>query len=95
MGFGQGAFGTSGTGFILLVLIFLIQFGVALGQLVGAISPSLQVAVLFNPVLGVILSTFCGVTIPYFNLAPFWRTWLYELVPFTRSMAAMISTELQ
>lgn len=94
MGFGQGAFGTSGTGFILLVLIFLIQFGVALGQLVGAISPSLQVAVLFNPVLGVILSTFCGVTIPYFNLAPFWRTWLYELVPFTRSMAAMISTEL-
>lgn len=95
MGFGQGTFGTAGNGFILLIVIFLELFGVSLGQAIGSITPSIQVAVLFNPVLGVVLSTFCGVTLPYPTMETFWRSWLYELVPYTRSVAAIIATELQ
>ncbi|KAF5385059.1 hypothetical protein D9615_001097 [Tricholomella constricta] len=94
IGFGQGAAGNNGTGFQLLVIIFMLLFGVSLGQLVAAVSPSVQVAVLFNPFLGLVLSQFCGVTIPYPTLITFWRSWVYELDPYTRTLAAMVSTEL-
>ncbi|KAJ7651525.1 pleiotropic drug resistance ABC transporter [Mycena polygramma] len=92
-GFGQGSAGTNGTGFQLLVTIIMMLFGVTLGQLIASISPSVQVAVLFNPFLGLVLTTFCGVTIPHVTNS-FWWTWLYQLVPYTRSLAAMVSTEL-
>lgn len=94
IGFGQGAAGLNGTGFQLLIIIFMLLFGVSLGQLVAAVSPSVQVAVLFNPFIGLVLSQFCGVTIPYPALIKFWRSWIYELDPYTRTLAAMVSTEL-
>ncbi|THG96948.1 hypothetical protein EW026_g4983 [Hermanssonia centrifuga] len=94
MGFGQGAAGNAGNGFQLLVTIFMELFGVSLGQLIGAISPNIQTAALFNPFLGLILTTFCGVTIPFPTMAKFWRSWLYQLVPYTRTLSAMLSTEL-
>jgi len=53
-----------------------------------------KVAVLVNPFLSLVLGTFCGVTIPYPSMAKFWRSWLYQLDPFTRTLAAMVSTEL-
>ena len=40
--FGKGAAGINGTGFQLLIIIFMMMFGVSLGQLVAAISPSIQ-----------------------------------------------------
>jgi len=116
MGFGQGSEGINGTGFQLLVILFMLLFGVTLGQMVAALSPSVQVntrllvpfnliytdrgphvkvAVLFNPFIALVLATFCGVTIPYPNLISFWRSWLYELNPYTRTLAAMVSTELR
>ncbi|KAG5652201.1 hypothetical protein H0H81_005936 [Sphagnurus paluster] len=94
IGFGQGAAGLNGTGFQLLIVTFMILFGVSLGQLVAAISPSVQVAVLFNPFIALVLSQFCGVTIPYPTMVKFWRSWMYELDPYTRALAAMVSTEL-
>ncbi|KAG6841566.1 hypothetical protein C0991_009601 [Blastosporella zonata] len=94
IGFGQGAAGLNGTGFQLLIIIFMLLFGVSLGQLVAALSPSVQVAVLFNPFLGLVLSQFCGVTIPYPTLIKFYRSWIYQLDPYTRTLAAMVSTEL-
>lgn len=94
IGFGQGAAGINGTGFQLLVLIFVELFGVTFAQLIGAISPSVQIAVLFNPLLATILSTFCGVTIQYPDIPKWARTWLYYLDPYTRVMGSMISTEL-
>ncbi|KDQ33995.1 hypothetical protein PLEOSDRAFT_1091717 [Pleurotus ostreatus PC15] len=94
IGFGQGAAGLDGTGLQLVVLIFMLFFGISFGQLLAAISPSVQVAVLFNPVINLIVSTFCGVTIPYPTMISFWRTWLYELVPYTRTMASTVATEL-
>ena len=68
---------------------------VGLGQFVGAISPNIQTAALFTPFVGLTLSQFCGVTIPYPTLAKFWRSWLYQLDPYTRTLSAMVSTELQ
>ncbi|KAJ3512950.1 hypothetical protein NLJ89_g3230 [Agrocybe chaxingu] len=94
MGYGQGSAGLNGTGFQLLIIIFMLLFGVTLGQMVAALSPSVQVAVLFNPFIGLVLSTFCGVPIPYPTMNGFWRSWLYELDPYTRTLAAMVSTEL-
>ena len=43
MGFGKGAEGTAGNGYQLLMIIFVELFGVTLGQLIAAISPSIQV----------------------------------------------------
>ncbi|KAH7886334.1 pleiotropic drug resistance ABC transporter [Phlebopus sp. FC_14] len=94
MGFGKGAAGINGTGFQLLIVIFMEFFGVSIGQLIASISPSVQIAVLFNPFVGVVLAIFCGVTIPYPSLIPFWRDFLYQLSPYTRTLAAMLSTEL-
>ncbi|KAF7797165.1 hypothetical protein EIP86_008357 [Pleurotus ostreatoroseus] len=68
---------------------------VSLGQLIGAISPNIQTAALFNPFLALMLTTFCGVTIPYATMARFWKSWLYQLVPYTRTLSAMLGTELQ
>ncbi|KAI0064587.1 hypothetical protein BV25DRAFT_1869256 [Artomyces pyxidatus] len=94
MGFGQGAAGTNGTGFQFLVVLFTELFAVSLGQFIASISPSIQIAVLWTPPISVILGNFCGVTIPYPTLGKFWRSWLYQLDPFTRMLAAMLSTEL-
>ncbi|KAF9236851.1 ABC-2 type transporter-domain-containing protein [Melanogaster broomeanus] len=93
MGFGKGDTGINGTGFQLLIVIFMELFGVSIGQLVASISPSIQIAALFNPFIGMILTIFCGVTIPYPNLNPFWK-WLYQLTPYTRTIGAMLPTEL-
>ncbi|KAF8215759.1 pleiotropic drug resistance ABC transporter [Mycena galopus ATCC 62051] len=92
-GFGQGSAGTNGTGFQLLITLIMMLFGVSFGQLIAAISPSVQVAALFNPFMALVLTTFCGVTIPHVSNG-YWWTWLYQLVPYTRSLAAMVSTEL-
>lgn len=94
-GFGKGSAGLDGTGFQLLCILFMMLFGVSFGQLLSAISPSVQVAVLFNPFFGLIFNTFCGVPIPYPTMIKFWRAWLYQVIPFTRYNAAMLSTELQ
>jgi hypothetical protein len=56
--------------------------------------PHTKVAVLFNPFIALVLATFCGVTIPYPTMIKFWRSWLYQLDPYTRTLAAMVSTEL-
>jgi ATP-binding cassette, subfamily G (WHITE), member 2, SNQ2 len=45
MGFGQGADGVGGNFFQLLVVIFVELFGVSLGQVVGALSPSIRVSI--------------------------------------------------
>ncbi|KAI0673639.1 ABC-2 type transporter-domain-containing protein [Trametes maxima] len=93
MGYGDGTAGVGGTFFQLLAIIFMELFGVSLGQFIGAISPSMQIAPLFNPFIIVVLSTFCGVTLPYPTMPSYWK-WLYQLSPYTRIVSAMLSTEL-
>jgi len=94
MGYGQGATGIPGTGFRLLIVIFMVLFGVSFGQLIAAISPSVQVAVLFNPFIVLVLATFCGVQLPYPRMIGFWRAWLYHLDLYTWTLGAMLPTEL-
>ena len=94
MHFGQGDTGLNGTGFQLLIVTFMELFGVSIGQLIAALSPSIEITVPFNPFIGIVLVLFCGVTLPYPDMPSFWRDWLYQLVPYTRTISAMLSTEL-
>jgi len=94
MHFGQGSAGTNGTGFQLLVILITELYAVTLGQLIASITPSIQIAALFISPIQIILSNMCGVTIPYPTLNTFWRSWLYQLDPFTRMIGAILSTEL-
>ena len=94
MHFGQGSTGTSGTGFQFLVILITEFYAVTLGQLIASVTPSIQIAALFTAPIQIILTNICGVTIPYPVLGKFWRSWLYQLDPFTRMLAAMLSTEL-
>ncbi|KAI0273384.1 pleiotropic drug resistance ABC transporter [Gloeopeniophorella convolvens] len=94
MHFGQGSAGLNGTGFQLLVILITEMFAVTLGQLIASITPGIQIASLFTPPVMIILSSFCGVTVPYPAMGKFWRSWLYQLDPFTRMLASMLSTEL-
>ncbi|KAI0307355.1 ABC-2 type transporter-domain-containing protein [Multifurca ochricompacta] len=93
-GFGQGSAGLGGIWLQLVVILFVELFGVSLGQLIAAITPSVQVGVLFDPFIMVVLTTFCGVTIPFPYLAHSWRLLVYQLNPFTRLLGAMLATEL-
>ncbi|KIJ54162.1 hypothetical protein M422DRAFT_25123 [Sphaerobolus stellatus SS14] len=93
-GFGQGTEGLRGNGYQLLMCIVLEFFGVSLGQLIASISPSAQVAALYNPFINIILSNFAGVTIPFPQMAKFWRSWLYHISPYTYALGGMLSTEL-
>ena len=43
MGYGQGSAGITGTVFQLLIINFVMAYGVSLGQMVAAFSPSIQV----------------------------------------------------
>jgi hypothetical protein len=44
VGYGHGAAGLGGTGFQLIIVILMGLFGVSFGQLLGAVSPSVQVS---------------------------------------------------
>ncbi|KAG9049168.1 hypothetical protein FS837_010987 [Tulasnella sp. UAMH 9824] len=95
MDLGQGSSGKGGSGYFLLMILAVELFGVSMAQAVAALLPSIKVAVLTNMPITLILTTFAGVTIPYPNLAKFWKSWLYELSPFTRVVAGLVVTELQ
>lgn len=85
---------SSRAGYQFAMVLITEIFSVTLGQAVAALAPSIPIAALFNPFLLVIFSLFCGVTIPKPNLNIFWRSWMYELNPFTRLVAGMVTTAL-
>ncbi|KAJ5737639.1 uncharacterized protein N7483_002764 [Penicillium malachiteum] len=77
--------------FIVLVTEF---FAVTLGQVISALTPNSFIASQLNPPITIIFSLFCGVTIPKPQMPKFWRSWLYQLDPFTRLISGMVVTEL-
>jgi len=93
MHLGQGSAGSNGNGFQLILILLTELFAVTLGQLVASISPSIQIAALFTSPIMIALNNMCGVTIPYPTIGKFFRDWLYQLDPYTRMLAAMLSTE--
>jgi len=93
-GFGAGSAGLNGTGFQLLAIIFTELFGVTLSQLFGALTPSIQIGMLFNSAIAVPLFVTCGVAIPYPDIQGWLRVWLYEINPWMRITNSMLTTEL-
>ncbi|KAJ5716515.1 hypothetical protein N7493_008426 [Penicillium malachiteum] len=77
--------------FIVLITEF---FAVTLGQVISALTPNSFIASQLNPPITIIFSLFCGVTIPKPQMPKFWRSWLYQLDPFTRLISGMVVTEL-
>jgi len=63
-------------------------------QAIGALAPTIKIGLLTNAPISLILTTFAGVTIPYPNLARFWKYTLYQISPYTRIVAGLTVTEL-
>ncbi|KAK5134770.1 hypothetical protein LTR08_006145 [Meristemomyces frigidus] len=84
----------SRAGYNFLVVLITELFSVTLAQTISALTPSTFIAVLLNPFVIIVFALFCGVTIPKPQIPGFWRAWLYQLDPFTRLIAGLVSTEL-
>ena len=70
---------------LLLVILFV--------ELIGPISPCIQVAILLNPLLTTILATSCRVTIPCPDIGKWTRMRLYYLDSLTHAVGVMTCTE--
>lgn len=63
----------------------------AIGQAIAAYSPNAYFAALANPIfIGAGLINFCGIAVPYSQIQPFWRYWIYYLDPFTYLVGALL-----
>ncbi|UZP36820.1 hypothetical protein NXS19_004636 [Fusarium pseudograminearum] len=63
----------------------------SIGQAIAAYSPNDYFAALANPVfIGAGLVNFCGVVVPYTQIQPFWRYWIYYLDPFTYLIGGLL-----
>lgn len=85
---------SSRAGYQFFMVLITEIFSVTLGQAVAALTPSPFISSLVNPFIIIIFALFCGVTIPKPQIPGFWRSWLYQLDPFTRLIGGMIVTEL-
>ncbi|KAI4195627.1 MAG: hypothetical protein LQ350_007098 [Teloschistes chrysophthalmus] len=85
---------SSRAGYQFLMIMLMELFAVTLGQALAALTPSAFISLLLNPFLVVVFALFCGVTVPKPQLPGFWRSWLYQLDPFTRLVGGMVVTEL-
>lgn len=84
----------SRAGYQFLMILITEFFAVVLGQMIAAMTPSPKIAALLNPPIMITFALFCGVTIPAPQMPKFWRSWLYQLDPFTRLVGGMMVTEL-
>jgi ABC-type multidrug transport system permease subunit len=73
--------------FVMLVYQFIYT---GIGQFVAAYAPNAVFASLVNPVLLGTLVSFCGVLVPYSQIQPFWRYWIYYLDPFNYLMGSLL-----
>ncbi|KAL2809733.1 ABC-2 type transporter-domain-containing protein [Aspergillus granulosus] len=88
----QAASDRAGYQFFMIVITQL--FAVTLGQMIQALTPNTMIASQLNPPITILFSLFCGVMVPKPQMPKFWRSWFYELDPFTRIISGMVTTEL-
>ncbi|KAJ3023036.1 hypothetical protein HKX48_004518 [Thoreauomyces humboldtii] len=69
-------------------------FAISLGQMIAAVSPTIQFAAVLNPFFLSMQMLFCGVTITYLAMPTFWRSWLYWANPFHYFIEGVIGNEL-
>ncbi|RMZ84249.1 hypothetical protein DV738_g493, partial [Chaetothyriales sp. CBS 135597] len=77
-------------GAVLLVMLMYEFVYTGIGQFVAAYAPNAIFASLINPLLLGMLISFCGVLVPYSQIQPFWRYWMYYLNPFTYLMGSLM-----
>jgi len=77
-------------GATLFVMIMFEFVYTGIGQFEAAYAPNELFAALVNPVVIGILISFCGVLVPYAQIQPFWRYWLYWINPFNYLMGSMM-----
>lgn len=75
------------TFFVMLVYQFIYT---GIGQFVAAYAPNAVFASLVNPLIIFTLVSFCGVLVPYNQIQPFWRFWMYYLNPFNYMMGSLL-----
>lgn len=80
-----------GVFFVMLMYEFLYT---GIGQFVAAYAPNAVFATLVNPLLIGVMANFCGVLVPYAQITPFWRYWLYYLDPFRPLMTSLLTFTL-
>ncbi|KAK4174446.1 putative ATP-binding transporter [Triangularia setosa] len=81
-------------GYQFLIILITEFFSVTMGQALSALTPSLFISSQFDPFIFVTFALFCGVTIPPPQMPAGYRTWLYELNPFTRLIGGTVVTAL-
>jgi ABC-type multidrug transport system ATPase subunit/ABC-type multidrug transport system permease subunit len=85
---------SSRAGYQFFMVLITEIFSVTMGQALSALTPSLFISSQFDPFIMVTFALFCGVTIPPPQMPAGYRTWLYELNPFTRLIGGMVVTAL-
>ncbi len=85
---------SSRAGYQFFMVLITEIFSVTLGQALSALTPSLFISSQFDPFIMVVTGLFCGVTIPAPQMPAGYRTWLYQLNPFTRLISGMVVTAL-
>ncbi|KAK4230160.1 ABC transporter G family member 11 [Podospora fimiseda] len=85
---------SSRAGYQFFMILITEIFSVTLGQALSALTPSLFISSQFDPFIFVTFALFCGVTIPPPQMPAGYRTWLYELNPFTRLIGGTVVTAL-
>ncbi|KAJ6111330.1 hypothetical protein N7523_007391 [Penicillium sp. IBT 18751x] len=83
------------SGHFYLQMIFYELLYTSIGQAIAAYAPNEYFAAVMNPVLiGAGLISFCGVVVPYSQMQPFWRYWIYYLDPFTYLVGGLLGEVL-
>jgi ABC-type multidrug transport system ATPase subunit/ABC-type multidrug transport system permease subunit len=87
VGFPNSSKQAGATFFVMLMYEFVYT---SIGQFIAAYAPNAVFASLANPVVIGTLVSFCGVLVPYAQIQPFWRYWIYYLNPFNYLMGSLL-----
>lgn len=66
----------------------------SIGQFIATYAPNAVFASLVNPLILSTFISFCGVLVPYSQIQPFWRFWMYYSNPFTYFMGSLLTFTL-
>ncbi|KAI6762380.1 hypothetical protein HG530_008360 [Fusarium avenaceum] len=78
----------AGSVFFVVVMYEFLYTGI--GQMIAAYTPNAVFASLVNPLVITTLVSFCGVMVPYSQIEPFWKYWMYYIDPFNYLMSALL-----
>ncbi|KAL5049175.1 hypothetical protein BDW71DRAFT_217786 [Aspergillus fruticulosus] len=83
------------SGHFYLQMIFYEFLYTSIGQAIAAYAPNEYFAAIMNPIIiGAGMISFCGVIVPYSQMQPFWRYWMYYLDPFTYLVGGLLTEVL-